>query len=78
MAILLLQKRTWTEGWNFVRPEGLLIVLLVVGALLSCIGAFWPKLAVETTLTLVKIGFIYFAIANLVDSPSRLRIIISR
>jgi len=74
MTVLILQKRVWTENWNFVRPEGPLMLLLLAGAALSCLGAFWPKLAVDTTITLVKIGVIYFAIANCVDSASRLKI----
>jgi putative inorganic carbon (HCO3(-)) transporter len=73
MAIMILQKRVWTENWKFIRPEGTLMLFIAAAAVLSCIGAFWPKLAVESTITLLKIGVIYFAIVNLVDSPVRMK-----
>jgi O-antigen ligase len=74
MAILILQKRVWTENWRFIRPEGTLMLVLLAGAVLSCLGAFWPKLAVENTIILIKIGVIYFAIVNLVDSGRRMKL----
>jgi putative inorganic carbon (hco3(-)) transporter len=73
MTVLIMQKRVWTENWRFVRPEGTLLLIFLVGVALSCFGAYWPKLAVETTMTLLKIGVIYFAIVNLVDNGRRMR-----
>jgi putative inorganic carbon (hco3(-)) transporter len=74
MTVFILQKRNWTENWKFIRPEGGMMVFILVGAALSCLGAFWPKLAVENTMVLLKIGVIYFAIVNLVDTPRRMKI----
>src|SRR5690348_14858350 len=73
MAVLIMQKRVWSEDWRFVRPEGTLLLIFMAGVMLSCLGAFWPKLAVETTMTLLKIGVIYFAIVNLVDNGRRMK-----
>lgn len=74
MTILILQKKVWTENWKFIRPEGTLMLLMTAAAVLSCIGAFWPKLAVETTMTFLKIAVIYFAVVNLVDSGPRMKV----
>ena len=74
VAVFILQKRVWSEHWKFTRPEGTLMLLMAGAAILSCIGAYWPKLAVETTMTLLKIAVIYFATVNLVDSGPRMKV----
>jgi putative inorganic carbon (HCO3(-)) transporter len=72
-ALLTMQKTAWGQSWKYGRPEGGLVVALIAAAGLSCIGAFWPRLAVDSTIDLFKIALIYFVIVNVVDSESRLK-----
>src|SRR5688572_24625008 len=62
IALLTMRKTLWRETWRFVRPEGLYMAMLLIASALSCLGAFWPRLAFESTLDLAKVALIYFAI----------------
>lgn len=73
IALLTMRKTLWGEAWRFVRPEGLYMAMLLVAAALSCLGAFWPRLAFESALDLAKVALIYFAIVNLVDTELRMK-----
>jgi putative inorganic carbon (HCO3(-)) transporter len=73
IALLTMRKTLWGETWRFVRPEGLYMAMLLIASALSCLGAFWPRLAFESTLDLAKVALIYFAIVNLVDTELRMK-----
>src|SRR5882672_2799155 len=72
MAILLMQKTVAREKLRFLWPESSLMLGLIATFAISCIGAFWPHLAFETTLDFLKTGTIYFLILNCVESERRL------
>jgi putative inorganic carbon (HCO3(-)) transporter len=73
LAMLTVRKTIWGETWRFVRPEGLYMAALLIAGGLSCLGAFWPRLAFESAMDLAKVGLIYYAIVNLVDTELRLK-----
>jgi O-antigen ligase len=73
MAILMMQKTVSREKFRFAWPESPLLLGLIAAMALSCVGAFWPHLAFETTLDFLKVGIIYFLILNCIESEQRLR-----
>src|SRR5580765_474438 len=72
MAILLMQKTISRDRVRLVWPESPLMIALISAMAVSCVGAFWPGLAFDTTLDFLKIVVIYFLILNCVESEKRL------
>ncbi len=62
-------RRTLTFAW----PEGLLLLGFVGAAALSCLTALWPRQAAESLSDLVKMGLVFFFLANCADTVRRLR-----
>ncbi len=73
LLVLFVELSLSRRSFGLVWPEGYLLLGLLGAAGLSCFGAIWMRLAVETTVDLVKIVLIFFLIINSVDSESRLR-----
>ena len=63
-------------GLELVWPESYLVLALVVAAALSCIGALWPRYALDNTMDLLKFVAVYFLILHTIDSQQRLRTIV--
>jgi len=68
-AEVLMGRRVLTFAW----PEGALLVAFVGAAALSCLTALWPRQAAESLSDLVKMGLVFFFIANCADTERRLR-----
>ncbi len=74
MAVLTVQKAMSGERWRSLWPSGSLLLIMIGAAGLSSISAFWPRLAIETTLDFAKIGVVFLLILNCVDSERRVQL----
>ena len=70
---LLLEKACRRERLEWIRPESHLLLGFVATAALSCIGALWPRQAMESTLELAKYAAIYVVMVNVLDDFSKIR-----
>jgi putative inorganic carbon (hco3(-)) transporter len=76
IAAVVIQRLVTRRGVDMVWPEGYLLIAFVVSAFLSCLGALWPRYALESTVDLLKYISIYFLIVHTVTSERRLRIVL--
>jgi O-antigen ligase len=61
------------RGLELVWPESYLLLAFLGAAALSCIGALWPRYALDNTTDLLKFIAVYFLILHTVDNERRLR-----
>jgi O-antigen ligase len=72
LAALFIERSASQRALFVPSPEGYLMLAFLVAAGLSCVEAFWPRLAAESFLDLAKMGILYFLIVNTVDDVKRL------
>jgi O-antigen ligase len=70
-AALFIELATARRMLWIPSPEGYLMFLFLGAAGLSVIDAFWPRMAAEGLLDLLKMGMIYFLIVNIIDDERR-------
>jgi len=75
IAAVVVQRFINHRGIDLIWPDGYLLVVFVAAALVSCIGALWPKYALESTLDLLKYVSIYILILQTVDTEKKLRLV---
>lgn len=73
LLVCVIERLLTSRGFEFLWPESHLLVAFAGAAALSAPGAFWPGLAVQSTIDFIKIVVIYLVILNSVDTEKRLR-----
>lgn len=76
LAVLVFERISAGRGFEFVWPDSFLLLAFTGAAALSAPGAFWPGLAVQSTIDFVKTLIIYFALLNCVNTEKRLRTVV--
>ena len=71
--MLLVETMSGRRTLCWASPEGLLLLGFIGAAALSCLTALWPRQAAESLSDLVKMGLVFFFIANCADTERRLR-----
>jgi O-antigen ligase len=72
---VMIQRLLQRRGFELVWPESYLLLAFAGGAALSCIGALWPRYALDNTIDLLKFLAVYFLILHTVDNERRLRMV---
>jgi O-antigen ligase len=70
---LMVQKLADPRGVELIWPDSYLLLALLGAAALSCIGALWPRYALDNTLDLLKFAALYFLALYTVDNRQRFR-----
>ena len=71
--LLVVEGMTGRRRLGLVWPESHLILAFVGASFLSCIGALWPKYALETSIDLSKCAVAYFLVALAVDNVKHVK-----
>jgi len=73
LAMLVVETIAGRRKLTFAWPEGALLLAFVGAAAVSCLTALWPHQAVDSLSDLLKMGLVFFFIANCANTVRRLR-----
>ena len=73
LVMLLAERASARESFDFAWPEGCLLLGFLGAAALSSVTALWPHLAADSVSDLLKMTIVFFFIVNCANTERRLR-----